>query len=341
MAEAGDLDQLRSKRKAITTFLPHAVRQEMSGQPEMLDAFLHAARASRMLQFRWPRAEQSANVILSKATPRAIVHASSHIPWSWLKDGGDLVRRWGVATSAVPYTEEVAKSVVDTLLQIAYKSELLPHIPVDAWSWLTTRPPLPPVCYGRCIGTAPHIIRTVRGLKDIEILTSYLLLAWSEWDYLQYGSVDEIRSSMRMDFAGAGMSCHRADLLKRLDYVLGQLDRGLSYLRQHNPDLREGDFRYMKLQYGQLRETLLEVNIGAITRTSDPLSIALLCIPTQAETRRISRNVYVRSSSPVSIEREAWLSPPAPFFVCASVSLRLLRTFSQPSPSHLVSFLSV
>jgi len=340
MAEAGDLDQLRSKRKAITTLLPYAVRQELCGQPEMLDTFLCAARASGMWRFRWYRVEQSANVILSKATPSAIILVSPHVPWGLLEDGGDLVQRWGVATSMVPYTEEVAQSVVDTLLQIADISRLLPHIPVGAWSWLTKRPSLPPVCLGRYLGTGLHIIMAVQRLKDIDILKSYLLLTWSEWDSIRYGSLNEIHSSIHVDFGGAGMGHHRADLIKRLDDVLGQLDLGLSYLRQRNPDLREGDFRDMKHQYGQLRKTLLEVNIGAITRTSDPL-IALLCKPTQTETRRILRNVYVRSSSPVSVVWNTWVLLPTPLFIYASVSLRLFSTFSQPSPSRLASFTSV
>jgi len=267
MTEAEDRDQLLSKRKAITALLPYAVLQETSGQLEMFDTFLRAARASRMLRFRWSCVEQSVDMILSRATPHVIVLVSPHIPWSSLMDMGNLVQQWAAATSMVPCTEEVVQSVVDALLQIAFESDLLPHIPVDAWSWLTKRPSLPPVCLGRYLGTSPPIFRAVRKLKDIEILKSYFLLTWSEWDSIWYGSLDEMRSSIREDFGGVWMDRHRADLTKRLDDVLGQLDQGLGYLRQLNPDLEEHHFRDMKLQYGQLKETLLEANIKAITRT--------------------------------------------------------------------------
>jgi len=53
MAEAKNLDELCLKHKEITTLLPYATWQELSGQPEMLDVLLRAARASKILGFRW------------------------------------------------------------------------------------------------------------------------------------------------------------------------------------------------------------------------------------------------------------------------------------------------
>ena len=258
-AKAEGTDELRSKRKAITTLLPYAVWQELSGKPQMLNTILCAARASRMLWFRWYRIRQFVIPILSKATPRAIVLLAPHIPWSLLTGRGDLVRQWTTATSMVPYTEEVARSVVDTLLQIASRSKLLPHITIGVWLWLTKRPSLPPVCSGRHFGTYLHVVQAVRRLKDIEILKSYLLLTWSEWDAVQHGAFNEICASIREDFGGVGMDRHRADLIQQLDNVLGQLDRGSEQFKQHNPDHSVFDLQTAKQEYEKLKGVLVEV----------------------------------------------------------------------------------
>ena len=84
--------------------------------------------------FTWHHVEPFAIALLSKASPRAIVLASPHITWSTLTNSGNLVQMWGAATSAVPYTEGIAQSVIDVLLQIASSSELSPHITTDVWS---------------------------------------------------------------------------------------------------------------------------------------------------------------------------------------------------------------
>ena len=162
MAEAGDCGPLRSKRKAITTILPYAVWRERDGHPEMLDTVLHAIRASRMSEFAWCYVSQSVSTMLSGASPRAIVLVSPYVPWSRLTYRGDLVQRWATTASAIPYTEEVARSVVDTLLQIASDDLLSPYITADIWSWLTTRPPLPPVCLGRDLGACACVVKIGR-----------------------------------------------------------------------------------------------------------------------------------------------------------------------------------
>jgi hypothetical protein len=300
MAEGEARDLLWYKRKAITSLFPYAVLQERDGQPEMLDTFLHAVRASRKGWFMQYCAKKITSTLLSKASPRAIILASSHIPWHFSTDKGDLVQRWTAAASGVPYTEESAQNVVDTLLQIASDDKLSPHITVDIWSWLTKRPSLPPICRGRSIGTHPRVIKAVRALKDIEILKSYFLLVWSEWDFIQFRGTNEICASICKDFGGIGMGHHRADLIQRLDYVLGQLDRGLEHLTQHNPDLNRGVMWAMESDYGRIKKILLETNIEAITRASNPM-ITLLCVLTRVDVRRISRNIYVCTSSPVSV----------------------------------------
>ena len=117
MVEAGDRYPLRSKRKAISALLPYAVWQERDGHPEMLGAILHAARASKMSDFMWDPVGQYSGRLLSEASPRAVVLVSSHTTWAWSVcggdggDWGDLIQWWTAAASAVPYTEEVGRSV--------------------------------------------------------------------------------------------------------------------------------------------------------------------------------------------------------------------------------------
>lgn len=280
MAETEDRYSGWYKRKVTTTLLPFAVRQERNGQPEMLDTFLRVARASKELGFMWYRIKRFVGTLLHEASPRTVVLVLPCIPWNWLIGREDLIQRWASAVSMVPYTDECAEDVANVLLQIASEEKLLPYITPGIWRWLIKQPALPPVCRGRDVGTTTRVVDAVRDLKDIEILKSYLLIAWSEWDSLRFDSFCKMRTSIREDFCGIGMGQHRADLVQHLDHVLGQLDRGLEYLKQHNPILNEGFLQAMRYQYRKLRETLLETNVEAITRT--PYSMAFLfCVLTE------------------------------------------------------------
>lgn len=145
MAEAEDPTELRARHKVIATLLPYAIWQERIGKPGMLTAFLHAATASRMseLMFMWRHVDDLIPTQLHEATPRAIILVSSRVPWHLMTSGDGSIQLWIAATSAVQVTEEVAQCVVSTLLWIASNGELLQHITVDVWSWLTKRPYLP------------------------------------------------------------------------------------------------------------------------------------------------------------------------------------------------------
>jgi len=276
MAEAEDPSELRTKRKVVATLLPYAVWRERGGEPEMLDAFLYAARASGMSGFVWHRVDDFTRTLLREATPRAIVLISPRIPWHWLTVGEGSIQLWVAAASAAQYTEEVAQCVVDTLLRIASEEELLPHLTVDVWSWLAKRPSLPPVCLGRFYGSYLHVVGAVRELGDIEVLKSYLLLVWSEWNPLWEEGFDEICVLLREDFGRVGMAHHRVDFVHRLDHILGQLDHGLESLKRHNPNLRQRRFQKMKDQYGTLKDILMETKNEAVSRMSYSM-IALLC----------------------------------------------------------------
>ena len=291
MAESENHHQLRSKHKAITAFLPYAIRQERNGCVGMLDAFLHAARASKERRFTWRRIG-GARALLSEASPRAIVLVSPHARWHGLTDEGDLVQRWAAAASTVPYSEEVCQSVVDTLLQIASVDKLLPHITVDLWSWLARRPSLPPVCFGGFVGSCPRVFKAVHALDDVELLKSYLSLVWSEWRTPWDEGFDKVCASIEKVFERMEMRHHRAELVQRLDYILGQLDRGLEHLRQHDPHLSRFDLRFRKGQYEKIRWHLLLVDRRTLSSV-----IILFWILIPAEIHGISCDVYFCSLS--------------------------------------------
>ena len=142
--------------------------------------------------------------------------------------------RWATAVLAVPCTEEVGRSVVDTTLQIASEDSLRPRIPISIWALFKERPALPPTCPGRSSGTKPDVIRHVRGLGEPEILKLYFLLVWLEWEHLSADRLNAMMEvSIREDFCGTGMGQHREDLAQWLDHILGELDRGLGYFKQH------------------------------------------------------------------------------------------------------------
>ena len=267
MAEAEDHRLLQSKRKAITTLLPYAVRQEREGRPETLDSILHAFGAARVLRFTWDFVDTFFSTLLSKASPRAAALASPHIHWDLLTGRGDLIQQWAATVSTAPHDDEVVQSVVDALLQIASAGNLAQYIPVDLWSWLTECPPLPIICWGRSVGTRAHVVDAVRALEDVEVFKSYLLLVWSEWGFPWSDGIDRMRTYIQGDFGGIGMGHHRADLIQQLDHVLERLDLGLWNLGQRDPELGEADLEMRTNQYRELRESLLEVDIKAISRT--------------------------------------------------------------------------
>ena len=312
MAEAGDRFKLWCKRGAIVAFLPHAVWRERDGESEMLDTFLHAARASKPSYFGLDP-NHSAYMLLSMASPRAIVLVSCHIPWLCFSGGGDCVELWAAATSVVPPTEDLTWSVVDVLLQIASNTVLSPYIPTDVWSWMIKQPSLPPPCYRHSIGTS---IETVQGLQDIEVLKSYFCVIWSEWNHFKMDEDPKVLGNMcailHKGFSGSGMGHYRADLIQRLDYILGELDRGLDHFQQYSPYLNANHIQKRKQQYGKLKNVLLEMNVKAITRMSDPMALLLYEL-THMDVRRILCNIYVCTPSPMSIA--SYLPPTSPLYI--------------------------
>ena len=335
MAGAEDYHPLRSKRKAITALLPWAVWRERDGQPKMFDIIIRATRASRAPVFMWYHVDQFTSTLLSEASPRAIVLASPHILWYQLRDRGDLVRCWVSAASAVPYSEEIAQGVVDMLLQIASECELW-YIPVNLWLWLTKRPSLPPICPGRYCGTSSSIVEAVRALNDIEVLKSYLLLVWSEWDTPYSNGFNNMCTLIRKDFGGFEMGHHRTDLIQRLDYVLGQLDRGLEYFQQHRPWFNEYYLQKRRNRYRKLRETLVEIN----SRMSFTGYAPLYTDSYPGWAQNSVRHLYVPSLPRVHSLTAETLGAASPCFVRTSASGLSARFVTSPDTLLILPELS-
>ena len=278
MAEVSGADPIfRSKRKAINALFPYAVRLAQDGQQRMIDAILRVALKSTSGGFMWRRIRPYITTLFDESRPlslnQAIVLASPCADWIHGPYTQSAVARWTAAALTTLYSEEVDQSVVDALLLISHNGSLRPHIPIEIWALLKRRPSLPPASRGRYWGTTSDILRHIRRLGDIEILKSYFLLVWSEWDLL-FSWVDA-QVSIEEDFSGIGMWCHRESLIDRLDHILGRLDRGLEYFKQHKPWFDEYDIQFAQKKYGELREVLLEVDREAMKTLSRTFCVYL------------------------------------------------------------------
>jgi len=262
--------KIQSKRKAVTAFFPYAVRREREGSFAEIEAFLSAIKASSSTMSLWRPIMPFIPALFhaAAASPLTVLLTSPHVPWDdkdYESHAEAAVTIWAIAASAVslddPCPEEVEQRVVDSLLYIASVDALRPLIPRDTCSWLNRRPSLPPLCQGRSSAKTKHVVRWVRGLKDPEILTSYLALVWSEWDPI-HPRVDlsEMRMTISRSFMGVNMRDHREYLIRHLDRVLKELDRGLGYFKQSKLWTNEDDIQLAKAQYGELMEKLLELD---------------------------------------------------------------------------------
>ena len=254
--------------KATSALLPFAAREERDGRYLTLDTLLHIARTRD-----WSVWHRIVPALINETSPLAIVLISPYVDWgdARLADHRRLFTQWAAATSEIPYTEEVGWSVVDVLLQVSEWSFLLSRIPVGMWGWFEKLPPLPPKSHGRALGRCDSAIRHVRGLGDIKILKSYLLLIWSEWDTPWPDNFPNTCALIMEEFGGAEMKRHREDLIKHLDRVLGQFDQGPGYLQQQKPYLYPRFFQQAKEEYRKIREVLVEVNKGVVrTQTRTP-----------------------------------------------------------------------
>jgi hypothetical protein len=228
----------------------------------MIDAILRVSGAPNSERFVWHRMKPYLTTLFDESSPpplnQIVTLMSPYVPWDDKFHDEYTVSRWAAAALAVQYTDQTGCSVVDALLQIASIDTLRPHIPIELWAWLKKLPSLPPTCEGRLLGREVAVVRHVRQIGDIEILKSYFLLVWSEWNFLFTSGLDEMRVSVREDFGGIESKHHREDLIQRLDHVLRELDRGWEYIVRHKPGIVRYQVQRAKVHYRMLMEVLLE-----------------------------------------------------------------------------------
>ena len=320
---ATDRGLIDSKRKAIIALFLYAIRLGRGGNKRMVDMSLRTALALDSEQPMWDRAKPLIMKLSNTRGPPSlnwlITLASPYMSWHDEPYDGDMVTRWATMASEVPYIDEVGQSVIDALLHIASVDSLRPHIPVGIWTWLKKQPSLPPMCSGRSRGSSGDVVRQVRALGDIEIIKSYMALVWSEWDYIddqESGGFAEMEDSIRKDFGGIGMWGHRQDLIRRLDRILVQLDRGQDRLKQYKPSLGIHHIPRAKTQYSKLKEVLLEVDVEAMDGLArKPLRSIFLGLLTPMDTHRISLDFCMCSDSTIICLEHMLLFRPSTWFV--------------------------
>ena len=265
MAQVKNPDQITSKRKALIALFPFAVWWNRGGDHRMFDSYHDIFVVPKARKF----VAKPIIMQLKEASPNspnwAVTLMLPYADWGLeMECHQSTVTSWAGAALALQYTEELGQGVVGTLLVIASIPELQPLIPVNIWAWLKKLPSLPPICHGRLVGTRGHIVRRVQELGGVELLESYFLLVWSEWDYIYWDGLAEMGTLIREEFGGIGMWHHRDNLIRRLDCVLKQLDRGLGHLKQQKPSLGEHHIQAARERYGELKELLLEVDKEAL-----------------------------------------------------------------------------
>ena len=205
----------------------------------------------------------------SATLKRAAILALPHLELVWL-DSDDIctfVDSWITAADTLEYSEDVCQAVVDVLLQMAFFHSVRPHITPKAWAWLNKRPSLPPRCRGRLLcSIGSNVLPAVRSRKDTELLASYLVTMWSEWDcageWVFEGMCDVLREEfVRRDGDDVVLREYRMDLLARLNLVLRELGKGLDYLRVRNLEIQPDEFEVISERYKELKRILVQGNV--------------------------------------------------------------------------------
>ena len=244
-----------SKYEATIAFLPYVTRVGETGkQPNVLSCTAGFSLITSRIPHRTSdlAARRLLNTGLPDSLKYAILDAFRHVasPLEHASDAGAMVRHWIAAVNSLP--QDVSESVVDTLLRMAFRSDIRPHISAAAWRWLKKRPILHRDSRGLKFGASPDVFQAVQELGDPEITTSYLFVVWSEWA-LPFpegfaAMLDYIKSELR----GVEMVGYRADLIKRLDEVLSNLEQ-----EPGPPSIEVAD---RISWYNKFRSALMEVN---------------------------------------------------------------------------------
>ena len=263
MITAANSHAIFSKHKAANALLPYAIFLEQRGQRRMIDAIFRAGNVSKSSNFLWPRVLLYVTKLFERQSPtslnRVIVLVAPYLTFHYGWSTTTTVVRWAEAVLGIQYTEEVSESIVHGLLGLAGVELLRQHIPIDIWRLLKRLPNLPPTYHGEMWGGNAVIIDHIRGLGDIEILKSYLLINWLDRLFPSPDVAYEMEQSIRLCFAGAEMEGHRNDLIKRLNDVLTRLNTQLGDL-QPNPQMSREDSLKAITRYAKLKDALVEMS---------------------------------------------------------------------------------
>jgi len=199
----------------------------------------------------------------SPTLKRAAILALPYLELAWLDSDemSGFTELWISAADALKDMEGVCQAVVDVLLQMAFFHTVRTHITPKAWSWLNKRPALPPRCRGRLLcSIGSNVLPAIRARNDIELLASYLITMWSEWDCAGDWAFEGMCQALLEEFRGDDDEVreHRMDLLARLNSVLGELGRGLAYLRVWNPDMQPDELEIIRKRYRELKRILVQ-----------------------------------------------------------------------------------
>jgi hypothetical protein len=354
--------------KAIVTLFPYATRLARDEQPAMVNAITLIAQTEVQV-FEWRHIGAHITAVFDESSSPSLNQVITLV-WPYARryhDGlftRNVVARWVKAASTISYSEVVGRSVVDALLQILADDLLRSQIPLNIWAWLKKRPPLPSYCRGRSEGSGQSSVRHIRGLGDVEILKSYLLLVWSEWNSLDTDGFAEMQTSIREDFGGIENYSHRDNLIKHLDRVQGELnraqgewdrdqgewdrdqgewdrdqgERGRGWLCSQGEalEIRGSEIRLMGERYGLLKNVLLEVDKRAtetLIRTPPPVSsFSIRALIIVDAFRSPSFNLCLRSAS--SVTNIPLMEQPVSLPLVIASALSILLSPSYHSSSH-------
>ena len=219
-----------------------------------------------------PFIEQELSTWDSDVRVRIVMRALPYVEDAWfhIEDKDFFVELWRSVPEDLEYTPEIGQSVVQVLLRMACAYQWRPHIK-RVWRWLKRRPQLPPVCRARsmCCNDLGAISK-VESLKDIEILKGYLIVVWSEWDWLAPWVCSYMCAVIRKRFGGERKKGHRGELRGRLLHIQKQLDLGMDHLRNQGSEMPAAYLQPTKEAYEALLVTLSEVESPRISHESTP-----------------------------------------------------------------------
>ena len=211
--------------------------------------------------------------------------------WFHAADKYTFIQRWASAASRLRYTPEIGQSMVEVLLRMACMYQWRSHITWGTWGWLGRRPQLPPVCRARslCCNNL-GVISEVESLEDVEILRDYLIVVWSEWDWLAPWVCSHMCAVIKRHFGGERERGHRDKLRDRLLHIQKQHNLGLDHLRKLGSEMTAACFQPTKEAYEALMETLSEVESPSEVGTPSKMSVQLeVESPSESGSLQISR----------------------------------------------------